>query len=62
MGTQEFKDDALPSKKELQRVESPFDFKFENNLKSDKEKIIDEESRKIAFGNCIDKKNIKEDE
>ena len=30
MGTQEFKDDALPSKKELHRVESPFDFNFES--------------------------------
>lgn len=29
MGTQEFKDDALPSKKELQRVDSPFDFNFD---------------------------------
>jgi hypothetical protein len=30
MGTQEFKDDALPSKKELQRVDSPFDFNFDS--------------------------------
>ena len=30
MGTQEFKEDALPSKKELQRVDSPFDFNFDS--------------------------------
>ena len=42
MGTQEFKDDAIPSKVDLERVDSPFDmassqinnqprFKFDNN-------------------------------
>ena len=37
MGTQEFKDDALPSKKEQYRVVSPFDFNYESPKKLIKE-------------------------
>jgi hypothetical protein len=46
MGTQEFKEDALPSKKELQRVDSPFDFNFDSP--ENEEKNIDG-SKKSKF-------------
>lgn len=47
MGTQEFKEDALPSKKELKRVDSPFDFNFDSP--EAEEKVTPDGMRKFKF-------------